>query len=276
MTSPSVQPKIHPDFLPPQAPPTASAHQIDFEKTNPPLPKYKDFFAATIDNFLTPSECHELLTLAESSTPGTSWQRAMINIGGGKQILATETRNCARIIWDTHEIAARLLARLMPFLREFKLDAFSDRTSVTGAIGRGKSYELVSINERLRFLKYEGGEYFKKHWDGRYEAPNGDGSWYTIQIYLNGEGEQDEKDLRKAEKKKKGEVKNADPNGSLLGGATSFYPIPSLNGEETPLRVFPKMGSVLIFQHSNLLHSGDPVFRGTKYAIRSDIMYREV
>lgn len=269
----TVPAKISNNFLPPKAPSTARAQQIDFEKSNPPLPKYKDHFAAVIDDFLTENECKELLALAESSTPN-GWERAMINIGGGKQRLSTDTRNCARIMWDTHDVADRLLARLMPFLHDLDIDQFSNRTSVTGLIGRGKSYRVSALNERLRFLRYVGGEYFRPHWDGQYEAHNGDLSYLTLHLYLNGDGEQDVVELGKAEDMP-GRV-NPAPHGKLLGGATSFIPIPSYKSGNGQLRIFPRTGSVLIFQHTGLMHSGDPVFRGTKYTMRTDIMYREV
>ncbi|KAJ5176376.1 uncharacterized protein N7482_002253 [Penicillium canariense] len=264
--------QIREDFLPSQAPSTTCARRIDFEKSDPPLPKYKDLFAAVIDNFLTEAECQELIKLAEAST-SDGWERALINIGGGRQMLATDTRNCARIIWDSPELAKRLLDRLMPFLRDFEIDKFTNRLRVTGLAGRGKSYCLTELNERLRFLRYEGGEYFRPHWDGKYEAPNGDASYYTIHLYLNGMGDQDLQDLIKAEKKKES---NPDPKGELLGGATSFCPIPSFKSSDEQLRVFPRTGSILIFQQKDLMHSGDPVFSGTKYTMRTDIMYREL
>jgi hypothetical protein len=270
---PPTKSPIRDSFLPPSAPSNAHAQQIDFEKSNPPLPKYKGHFAAIIDDFLTESECKELLSLAEKSTPN-GWERAMVNVGGGRQELATDARNCGRMMWDTHDIANRLLTRLKPFLHDLDVAKFTDRTSVTGLLGRGKTYELSALNERLRFLRYVGGEYFRPHWDGQYEAPNGDLSFYTLHLYLNGEGEQDVVELGKAEDRP-GNV-NPDPEGTLLGGATSFIPIPSYNSGYGQLRIFPRTGRLLIFQHSGLMHSGDPVFRGTKFTMRTDIMYREV
>lgn len=35
----------------------------------------------------------------------------------------------------------------------------------------------------------------------------------------------------------------------------------------------PKAGRVLIFQHRRLFHSGDDVVKGTKYTMRTEIMY---
>ncbi len=58
----------------------------------------------------------------------------------------------------------------------------------------------------------------------------------------------------------------------LEGGATSF-----LSSDETrKLDVDPKKGRVLIFQHRGLCHSGDEVRKGTKYTMRTDIMYELV
>ncbi|KAJ5896430.1 uncharacterized protein N7473_005829 [Penicillium subrubescens] len=241
---PPTKSPIRDSFLPPSAPSNAHAQQIDFEKSNPPLPKYKGHFAAIIDDFLTESECKELLSLAEKSTPN-GWERAMVNVGGGRQELATDARNCGRMMWDTHDIANRLLTRLKPFLHDLDVAKFTDRTSVTGLLGRGKTYELSALNERLRFLRYVGGEYFRPHWDGQYEAPNGDLSFYTLHLYLNGEGEQDVVELGKAEDRP-GNV-NPDPEGTLLGGATSFIPIPSYNSGYGQLRGFSEDGEVVGF-----------------------------
>ena len=71
-----------------------------------------------------------------------------------------------------------------------------------------------------------------------------------------------------------GEV-NRDVNGRLLGGATSFIARFEDEENEEQVRVFPRTGSVLVFQQMDLIHGGDPVFRGTKYTMRTDIMYRQ-
>lgn len=271
------------DFLPPQAPSNASIHRIDFATSTPPLPVYTGLFAAVIDNLLTEAECSEFLRRAEATAvshdPSTStptWERATINIGNGQQALATDTRNCGRIIVDTPDLAARLLQRLRPFLRELGVDQIADRPRITGLAGRGKTYHLARVNERLRFLKYEGGEYFHPHGDGAYVAPGGEEqSFITIHLYLNGEGEQDLEELRREKRAVGGMGEgNRDAGGKLLGGATSFMDVRRLEEEDEHVRVFPRTGSVLVFQQRDLLHGGDPVLRGTKYTMRTDIMYR--
>lgn len=264
------------NFLPPEAPPNASARQIDFTTTTPPIPKYSRLFAGVIDDILTEEECTEFIRRAEASTT-TTWERAMINIGNGQQALATDTRNCGRIILDDTILAEKLLTRLMPFLRAWGIDQIDNQLQVTGLRGRGKKYRLTRLNERLRFLKYEGGEYFRPHGDASYVTPDGqERSFYTIHLYLNGEGEQDLEELRGERRRmvRDGEV-NRDVNGRLLGGATSFIARFEDEENEEQVRVFPRTGSVLVFQQMDLIHGGDQVFRGTKYTMRTDIMYRQ-
>ncbi|KAI9369801.1 hypothetical protein BJX61DRAFT_125410 [Aspergillus egyptiacus] len=274
-----------PDFLPPTPPSNSHCHLLDFATTTPPLPEYSRYLAAIIDNALTPSECTELLHLAEASTPDNSWDRATINVGNGRQALSTDSRNCGRIVLDSRDLADKLYARLLPFLQELGIDRLDDRPSVTRLAGRGRSYRMTRLNERLRFLKYVGGEYFRPHWDAHYRTKDGgERSFFTIQLYLSGEGCQDREELERAMKKVKDEDEdkdedkdedenktNVDVEGELLGGATAF--LPRLEEKERVVRVFPKTGSVLVFQQSELLHSGDPVFRGTKYTVRTDVMY---
>ncbi|RDW81348.1 uncharacterized protein DSM5745_04905 [Aspergillus mulundensis] len=265
------------DFLPPQPPASAHCQVIDFAATNPALPEYKRYLAAVIDNALTESECKELLRIAEASTPdGQTWERAMINIGGGRQKISTESRNCGRIILDDSEIADKLQARLMPFLRELGIERLENRPLVTGLAGRNKTYQLTKFNERLRFLKYVGGEYFRPHWDAHYTTPDKrERSYFTVHLYLNGDGEQDLTELKRAtDAEVEGEAKNIDLDGPLLGGATSF--LPRYEEKERHVRVFPRTGSVLVFQQSELLHGGDSVFRGTKFTLRTDVMYELV
>ncbi|KAJ6080023.1 hypothetical protein N7467_009776 [Penicillium canescens] len=294
--------------------PNATLHKINFEHTKPAILAYKNNFAAIIDNFMTESECKDLLHLAEQSTrtnlPDSTlsppkWERAMVNAGNGKEVMSVDSRKSGRVIFDSPEIAQRLLHRLMPFVRECEIDQIKDKASVTGLgpAKRGEVYNISRLNERLRFLRYEGGDYFRPHVDGRYVTPDEkEKSLYTIHLYLNGEGEQDMEELQpyidEAEKKyylfeEDGEIdlkevgaeqvevgdgdggflpakQSLEKSETLLGGATSFRD--GFRAKDS-VRVFPKTGSLLIFQQRNLMHSGDDVFRGVKYTMRSDVMY---
>lgn len=97
-------------------------------------------------------------------------------------------------------------------------------------------FKAYGLNERFRFYRYDSGQRFKRHKDGAFVRGIGDTSIYTFIIYLNDNFE---------------------------GGTTDFDHV----------SVKPKKGSALVFLHPTL-HSGEPVLSGTKYAIRSDVMYK--
>jgi hypothetical protein len=234
---------------------------IDFAET--PCPKFAGLYAVIIDNVLTPSECETMRRYAEASTP-KGWERAMVNIGGGHQRLMTHERNCGRIIWDSQDVVDRVWKRIvhLPEVQEIVRLENTPRVFGNGPQKRGEVWKFSRPNERMRFLKYVGGEYFRPHCDGSYETPNRkERSYFTLHLYLNNatvvspeemstENLNDAKDL-------------------LVGGATTFHAYNMID----KLDVLPKAGRILLFQHRDLLHSGDDVLQGTKYTMRTDLMY---
>jgi hypothetical protein len=94
----------------------------------------------------------------------------------------------------------------------------------------------IGLNELFRFYKYEPGQQFKKHRDQSYIRNSSEASYFTFMIYLNDD---------------------------FKGGTTTF---------DTPV-VVPKKGSALIFYHY-LEHEGSEVLEGTKYVLRTDVMFK--
>ncbi|KAI4141637.1 MAG: hypothetical protein LQ341_003466 [Variospora aurantia] len=242
---------LSPDFLSKPAP-NIHVEKIEFEKTI--LPEYKGFYAVILDNAFSTDECEDLIHAAEATTDG-KWEQAMINVGGGRQRLITDSRDCGRIIWDDKGIVAKIWDRVKDCVPEiWRLQGMAYVTGY-GPVKRGETLIMSRLNERMRFLKYTEGQYFRPHCDGSYVTPDGSEiSYYTLHLYLN-----------ESEAGVRGEKTD--------GGATRFH---SLNGyDEKFLDVEPRMGRVLIFQHRNLLHSGDDVVKGTKYTLRTDLMYKK-
>lgn len=128
---------------------------------------------------------------------------------------------------------------------------------------------LMGLNRRWRLYRYQEGNAYRKHLDGAWPASgmrNGaDGkreylydahggntrSRYTFIVYLNDDFE---------------------------GGATTFF-VPKEGSEGTlesrPVR--PRTGFATVFPHGEtgvpLLHEGSPVVKGTKYLLRTDVVY---
>ena len=94
----------------------------------------------------------------------------------------------------------------------------------------------IGLNERFRVYKYITGQEFKKHRDQSFIRANGEASYYTLMIYLN-EG--------------------------FEGGETTFPDV----------TIKPKTGDCLVFLH-DLEHEGTKLVSGTKYVLRTDIMFR--
>lgn len=103
----------------------------------------------------------------------------------------------------------------------------------------GKAGEnACGLNELFRFYKYSPGQRFKMHKDGPFVRNEQESSQYTFLIYLND---------------------------AYTGGETIFS-----SGEI----IRPEMGAALIFHHP-LRHEGALLTTGTKYVLRTDIMYRQ-
>ncbi|KAI7786390.1 oxidoreductase domain containing protein [Diaporthe eres] len=239
-----------------------------------PLPEYNGLFAVVLENVLSPSECQILIDLAESSadvseTNSTGdhnpWKPAMVNAGSGFEVLDSGYRNSDRIVWDQQEVVDRIWQRCLQgeaaeALR--KRLGLIDGDEQLGAFRRRgpkwtvekQRWEFRRLNQRMRFLKYGAGQFFRPHCDGAF-SEEVDGkvfkTFYTLHLYLNDS------------------VAEAGKSAELVGGATSF-----LSGDgKRRVDVDPKAGRVLIFQHRRLFHCGDDVVKGTKYTMRTDIMY---
>jgi prolyl 4-hydroxylase len=98
--------------------------------------------------------------------------------------------------------------------------------------------KLVGLNERLRMYRYRSGQRFEPHMDHWYRPNETCISLHSVLVYFNDDFE---------------------------GGETRFQ-------EQIEQTITPKRGMVAIFQHK-LRHEGCPVHRGTKYAMRTDIIY---
>jgi hypothetical protein len=131
--------------------------------------------------------------------------------------------------------------------------------------GSKKSNALCGINKRWRFFRYGKDCVYRPHIDGSWPAGSlsEDGksyeldksgstrSYLTFLIYLNDDFE---------------------------GGETKFY-YPEEEGSKALVvrGIIPQRGSVLVFPQGNtasLLHEGSAVTKGTKYVVRTDVLYK--
>jgi prolyl 4-hydroxylase len=97
---------------------------------------------------------------------------------------------------------------------------------------------LLKINERLRCYRYRPQQQFLPHMDHWYRPNDHQITLLSVLVYLNG---------------------------NFQGGETRFM-------EQIERLVIPKPGLVAIFQHK-IRHEGCTVIQGTKYAMRTDVIY---
>ena len=141
------------------------------------LPWDKTKIAFKVRNVLTPEECQALIQASEKG----GYERALVNIGGGRQILNIEYRDSYRVMIDHSEISKAIYNKVV-----------GNNNEVSKVLGNylNGCIKPVEMNERLRFLKYSEKQKFSMHYDGSYTRPpshpnKGDRSYFTILLYLN-------------------------------------------------------------------------------------------
>ena len=184
-------------------------------------------FAIILDNVFTKKECDNLIKLSEEIPE--NYEIAKVSYDD-EQIIDTSYRNNKRWLYFNKKLAETFFEKIKSYIpNEFE------------------GNQVSCLNERLSFLKYSVGEYFKPHEDGFYIRPdNSEISYITVQIYLNDLDEED-------------------------GGATTFTEN-AYNRIYKDYSVIPKVGRVLLFEH-DIEHEGSILKNGLKYCIRTDVMY---
>jgi len=171
-----------------------------------------------LNDFLSEAECKELVDRTEA----IGYSSAPVTTPDGP-VMMPDVRNNSRLMIEDRELADRLFQKARPLLPQ-KLPG---------------GWEIVGLNELLRYYRYEKGQQFAPHYDGAFARNKTEQSQLTFMVYLN-EG--------------------------FEGGETKFY-----DGES--LVVTPRCGSALVFVHRKL-HEGASIISGRKYVLRSDVMYR--
>ncbi|KAL8992924.1 MAG: hypothetical protein Q9169_006730 [Polycauliona sp. 2 TL-2023] len=241
--------QIPPNFLSHPSP-TIHKQTIDFPNSN--LPEYAGYHAYILDSVFTPSECTSLIHAVKAANNNNEdWEQATINSGFNGQEVDTESRLCGRTIWDNPDLASRIWNRCKDHLPEICEVEQAPHVTGDSLLMKGWRFGVVGLNERMRFLRYHDGDYFRPHFDGTYRTKEKTISFFTLHLYLN----------------------EADEDSVLEGGATTFH---ALDWSGRKLDVVPKVGRVLVFQQKGLLHSGADVKRGIKYTMRTDVMHQKI
>ena len=166
----------------------------------------------TIPGFLSQAECRRLIGFSE----GFGFEEATVGLSSGAKMMKG-VRDNFRAEVDDLNLAQEMWHQIKS---EFPVH-------IEGACA-------VGLNSHFRFYRYENGQKFKRHIDGRQVVGDLE-SRVTWMIYLNDD---------------------------FAGGATAFDDI----------SIQPERGTALLFVHEQK-HEGCPVERGRKYVLRSDVLF---
>lgn len=183
-------------------------------------------FCVVVHGFLSDAECRALIATGEAA-----------GFRGAGTDYPPSYRDNDRLVVDDAPLATRLLERL-----EQRIAADAALVSIR----RRDDWELIGVNERLRFCRYRAGTQFGLHQDGVHHRGDGVQSRLTFMVYLNDAG--------------------------FEGGDTVFFRSRAA-AAASGIRFRPRAGSLIVFDHG-LWHAGDVVTAGCKYILRSDLLFR--
>ena len=149
-------------------------------------------------------------------------------------VMDRSVRNNTRVMIDDDDEAIELWYKVRHALPARWVSADARRYGAPG------EHVAIGLNERLRIYQYTPGQYFAPHRDGCFRRTRSEFSMLTALFFLND---------------------------GFEGGETNMLE------PECAMSVTPEQGSALFFFHP-MFHEGATLRSGTKYILRSDVMYQ--
>lgn len=189
-----------------------------------------------IDEFLSVEECKRFVKFIDN---------APLELTPPKKKGEAERVNF-RFSVTSVSFAQKLHSILLPHLPSFPPPTSARRRPLLG-----EKRSPHSCNSNIRMYKYTPSQYFGPHYDDSVRDPETEAkSEWTVLVYLTGIED------------------------GVEGGETLFYKDDRGKARETIVAPLTR-GTVLLHRHGNecLLHEGSLVRNGTKYILRSDLMF---
>lgn len=203
-----------------------------------------------VSNLLSSAECQFLIQFAEKQSNFKYITEAKhFAPDGSSYLVPIHNPNPHKLsVFYGPQIATAIWDRLHPLIAKHNIRGFQDRTECGDPVG---------LNPRIRILRYDAdsNDRFEPHFDATTFIDSHQ-SLLTVLIYLNDGGGTDFSG---------GETCYLDAHILSSLGAATF-------AEEKITKVTAESGKAVIFEH-DLYHSGAPLTSGTKYVLRTDVMF---
>ena len=203
-----------------------------------------DCAAFVIDNFLDASECDQLIHLANKlSSTGFHYvtEASHVDNHGITHVVKLQEANKHKLSVFEHKPTIEMLWGKMEPIIQPHIRNFIQHTNCGQPVG---------LNPRLRVLRYDStdNDVFEPHFDATTKV-NNTTSLLTVLIYLNDGGGID-----------------------FSGGETCYLDHNISRNIDSCTKIVPSTGKVVIFEH-DLFHSSIPLEYGTKYVLRTDVLF---
>ena len=220
-----------------------------------------------VDDILNKEECINLIALADKK----GWKMSPVSGGGHGRTGREDPRTNKFCVYTNTEFSIELWKKVAIHVPDNPvfLGPSPHHRKNTGK-PEGSEWTAIGLCDRIRTYKYDKGDVFPEHLDYkmlRYVVRNGvkylQHSFLTLLIYLNGFPD-------------------------FIEGVTGYWPdhkgihcrykrdsekLSSVKDHQ--LIVTPKIGRIVL-QGQDILHEGTAPQKGTKYIIRTDVMYERV
>ncbi|AGF85712.1 hypothetical protein QJ854_gp070 [Moumouvirus goulette] len=194
-----------------------------------------------IDNLLSKNECEQIINDTQN-----------LHKSLNNEFLSKD-RDAKRLL-NINEIMSKILYNRIKHIN------FGNDLKPFG-FGTGGIWKFSSINPCFRHSYYEGPcNGFAPHRDSSYIKDENNRSILTLLIYLNDDFIGGDTTFIKSKNERKiGDIVNEE----LFGGFEEIF--------DNKI----KQGSAIIFNH-DIIHCGKPIISGTKYIIRSDLVFKRI
>ena len=199
-----------------------------------------DCAAFVIDYFLDAYECEQLIHLASKlSSTGFHYvtEASHVDNDGITHIVKLQEANKHKLsVFEHRPTISMLWEKMAPIIQPH----------MRNFIAQTNCGQPVGLNPRLRVLRYDAtdNDVFEPHFDATTKV-NKTTSLLTVLIYLNDD---------------------------FSGGETCYLDHHISRNIDSCTKIVPSTGKVVIFEH-DLFHSSIPLEVGTKYVLRTDVLF---